>query len=608
MRQITYSKRDFASLREEQVNFIKRYYPEVIGDFSDASIMSVFLDLNAAIADNLHYYIDTALNETVLDFAQRRSSLFNIASTYGLTLPTKSASVALCDVSIEVPVRGDSEDVRYLPIMKAGSQFSANGIPFETITDVDFSQPTNSAGFIDRTKVPNQVNGNLVSYTITKKVIVVNGATRVYSQTFGNEEVQPFYNITLPENNVLSIESVITKNGTNFNQNPAYSEFLDDNLRWYQVKSLAEDKVFVRDNSREVINNVIPGTYKNIDKKFIKTVTPNGFTRLTFGSQTDESTDVLDDFLSGDEKIALTSLLNNRALGLAPQRNSTMWVKYRIGGGEDTNVGAGTINEIINPILVSDGPNSEIVQTVTNSLTINNPIPSIGGSEEPTLDELRYYIGYNFSAQNRAVTLRDYKTLVRTMPSVFGTPSKVGVRQNKNKIEINILNRNSDGHFSNVVNSLMLENIAEYLSEYRMINDFIDVRPGEVIDLGFEVEVLVDPNQQIESVNTAIIAINELFNTESLEMGKSFYIGDIYKALSNVSGILNVINVRAFNKVGGNYSLNEVSQPYINSNIREIDISEALIFADENQILQVRNPQRDVLIRPRLSTITRNNG
>ena len=40
--------------------------------------------LNAAIADNLHYHIDRVWQETMLDFAQQKQSLFHIAKTYGI--------------------------------------------------------------------------------------------------------------------------------------------------------------------------------------------------------------------------------------------------------------------------------------------------------------------------------------------------------------------------------------------------------------------------------------------------------------------------------------------------------------------------------------------
>jgi hypothetical protein len=39
----------------------------------------------------------------------------------------------LCDFSINVPVRGDKEDERYLGILKTGAQVSGGGQVFETL-------------------------------------------------------------------------------------------------------------------------------------------------------------------------------------------------------------------------------------------------------------------------------------------------------------------------------------------------------------------------------------------------------------------------------------------------------------------------------------------
>ena len=75
----------------------------MIQDFNDASVFSVFLDLNAAVADNLHYNIDRSIQETVLQYAQQRSSIYNIARTYGLKLPGQRPSVSLVDFSVTVP-------------------------------------------------------------------------------------------------------------------------------------------------------------------------------------------------------------------------------------------------------------------------------------------------------------------------------------------------------------------------------------------------------------------------------------------------------------------------------------------------------------------------
>ena len=126
---------------------------------SRLSIYSVFLDLNAAVADNLHFNIDRTLQETVLGFAQERSSIFNIARTYGLKIPGNRPSLTLCDFSIVVPARGDKEDARYLGFLRRGAQVRGGGQVFELSNDCDFSSPYNVEGVVNRTKIPN-LNAN----------------------------------------------------------------------------------------------------------------------------------------------------------------------------------------------------------------------------------------------------------------------------------------------------------------------------------------------------------------------------------------------------------------------------------------------------------------
>ena len=53
-RKISYATRDYQAIRTELLNYVRTYYPELIQDFNDASVFSVFLDLNAAVADNLN--------------------------------------------------------------------------------------------------------------------------------------------------------------------------------------------------------------------------------------------------------------------------------------------------------------------------------------------------------------------------------------------------------------------------------------------------------------------------------------------------------------------------------------------------------------------------
>ena len=65
-KQISYTERDFVGIRNELIRLTNIYYPNLIQNTDDSSIYSVFLDLNAAVADNLNFQIDRTLQETVL--------------------------------------------------------------------------------------------------------------------------------------------------------------------------------------------------------------------------------------------------------------------------------------------------------------------------------------------------------------------------------------------------------------------------------------------------------------------------------------------------------------------------------------------------------------
>jgi hypothetical protein len=595
-KQINYSKRDFSSLKTEQINFIKQYYPGLVQNFNDASILSVFLDLNAAIADNLHFHIDRALQETVLDYAQERQSLFNIAKTYGLKLPSRSASVAVCEFSVQVPVRGDAEDRNYLPILYAGSQFLSGTNSFELLYDVDFSSNFNISSRIDRTKIPIFTNGILTGYRITKTGIVVAGATRIYTQKISNN--RPFYQITLPENNVLSIESVIHKNGTSFQTLPTNIEFNSNVNKWYEVTSLAEDNIFVEDRTVAPINGVFKGDYTRVDRRFVKEFTPNGFCVITFGSLTDQGLDILDDFVDA-KTFDLRSFLNNPGLGLAPINNTTLYIKYRIGGGEDTNVGVGTIDTVGIASMQINGVDEQISSIVRGSLTVTNVTPAIGGGDAPSIEELRNYISYNFAAQNRAVTLQDYKAILLGMPKKFGAPSKVSVSQIQNKINIGVLTTDTDGNLSNVVSSTVLQNVANYLSRYRMINDYVIVKPADVIDISFEISILSEAGSQVNAISEIVSLLNDEFANQKMELGQSYLIGDLIKRLSQIDGVLSINYIKVFNKVGGDYSSSSLDESFIlDINTNEIDISGGVIRVNGDQILQIKIPERDIVVIP----------
>jgi hypothetical protein len=599
-KKISYATRDFAGLRQELVNLTKEYYPDLVKNTNDASIYSVLLDLNAAVTDNLHFHIDRVWQETMLDFAQQRQSLYHIAKTYGIRLPGNRPSVALCDFSINVPVRGDKEDERYLGTIKGGAQISGGGQVFETIEDIDFSNPFNSKGEPNRLKIPNfDGNNRLISYTILKREAVVNGVTRIFRKVITELDQKPFLKLYLPEQNVLGITSIIHKDGTSFAGNPTNSEFLEATNKWYEVKSLVQDKVFVEDpTTASDRDNFKAGNYISVANKFITEYTPEGYFSVTFGSGNVDPMDNLDNYIDGNLKVNLGTYLNNMSLGALPKIGTTLFIKYRIGGGKDTNLGVNVITSIDDVDFVITGPNGATNTQVSQSLIVTNITPAIGGSDLPTIEEVRNMIAYNFAAQNRAVTLNDYKSLIETMPSTYGAPAKVNVMEEDNKVKIKLLSYDENGNLSNTVSTTLKDNILNYLSEYRMINDFVDIESGQVIDMGLEIDLVIDKNgNQTEIIKTTIEDIVDYFAIEKRKMGDPLFVGDLNRLIGQVTGVVNVVDVRVYNLTGGEYSSAEAAQSYVDTSTKEIQQSDMTVYMKSNQIFQIRFPNKDIKIR-----------
>jgi hypothetical protein len=607
-KKISYATRDFAGLRQELVNLTKEYYPDLVKNTNDASIFSVLLDLNAAVADNLHFHIDRVWQETMLDFAQQRQSLFHIAKTYGIKIPGNRPSVSLCDFSVNVPVRGDKEDDRYLGILKSGAQVSGGGQIFETLEDIDFSDPFNSRGEPNRLKIPNFDNNNkLTSYTITKREPVVNGVTRIYRRVISELDQKPFLKLYLPEQDVLGVTSVIHKEGTSFGTNPTSSEFTNNTNKWYEVKTLIQDKVFIPDpTSASDADNFKAGKYVDVYNKFVTEYTPEGYYSVTFGSGTVNPLENLDNYMNGSLKVNLASYLNNMSLGSVPKANTTVFIKYRIGGGKDSNLGVNVITSIDNVDFEVTGPNESFNSQVQQSLRVTNVTPAVGGADQPTIEELRNMVAYNFSAQDRAVTLNDYKSLIETMPSTYGAPAKVNVLEQDNKVKIKLLSYDDKGNLTDIVSNTLKNNILNYLSEYRMINDYIDITSGQVIDLSLEIDLIVDKNEKSSDILKTIIEDTiSFFAIEKRKMGDPLFVGDLMKEIGNVAGVVNVVDIRVYNQIGGTYSSSEVSQSYKNSVTKEIQQSDMTVFMLSNQIFQIRFPNVDIKVRTKsLGTTT----
>jgi hypothetical protein len=285
-------------------------------------------------------------------------------------------------------------------------------------------------------------------------------------------------------------------------------------------------------------------------------------------------------------------------LGAALSPNTTLFVQYRIGGGLSSNLGINTINQIGTVSFAVNGPSQSVNNSVINSLQCNNVTAAIGGANPPTTEDVRNLVSFNFAAQNRAVTVNDYNSLIRTMPSQFGAPAKVAITEENNKIRIKMLSYDASGTLTNVVSNTLKQNVANYLSNYRMINDYISIEAADTIDLAVTVDVVLDNSQnQGAIISKTIQIITDFFNPLVRNLGQNVNISELRRLIQSENGIVSITDVLFFNQVGGQYSSSQTSMPYADPVTRQIQPTADTLFATPTQTYQIRYPNKDINVR-----------
>ena len=292
----------------------------------------------------------------------------------------------------------------------------------------------------------------------------------------------------------------------------------------------------------------------------------------------------------------LENFLNNTALGEKLKAGYTLFIRYRTGGGSNSNIGARTLTQLGNYNLTVLGARSDYNQTVKRSLKVSNPIPAIGGNDGLSTEQIRQLIKYNFSSQFRDVTLTDYLLQLYKMPGKFGSPFRANAFKEHNKIVISILSVGDDGKLSNTSNTLLKENIAEYLSQYRMINDYIEIKDGKIFNLAFDIDVYVENISDNTIANNIITLVREYFDVNDYEMNQDVFLGRLERKILDANGVVNILDIKVYNKVGGLYSSNVISQEFADTTTGEIQIINNTIHSTEDSMFEIKYPEKDIRV------------
>lgn len=669
---ISYLDRTFDDYKESLKKYVTRYYPQIASDFNDASIGSWLIDIVAAVGDNLSQYIDKAYNETNIDTAKSPAAVYALARSNGLKVPGPKASMAEVIFSCELPVQTGSggnspsgqgmPDYNFAPVIKKGTKVASKNQVFEVMNDIDFSSQVDYNMVSNRTIIPlYDSNENISSYRITKREVVCGGESKIYKQVINGSDLVPFMEVILPDANVMEVESVIFKDGSNFKSDPTIGEFMIENehivkngkeiMRFFEVNSLAEQYRWADDVSRDnnqitaqgekveygyynalnqgvvPVVSVVKGKWRPITQKFITEFTDKGYLKIIFGSGEQSGQEEFKyDNASTFSQYQISRMIRNNFLGKLPKAGWTMYVLYRVGGGAVSNVAANSITNITylnaeigkaSDLCTDDGTKN--IADVKNSIKVTNPTPSISGKDAPTVDEIKAMIKYNNGAQERCVTLKDYENRIAFLPPRYGCPFRVSAIEENNKVLLYMLGLDNNGRLSNVFPEQLIANILNYLSMYRSINDLVEIKGGEIIHLSFEADLIVDKNYVSGDVSINVInTIKNYMDINKHYLGEDIFVGDLEKEINNVDGVLNLIELRVYHMrdiyAGRSYSNSQISQALYKDTVspdcwdedftneegrQRIDLRETnyVLNSDVDSMFEIKYPQSDIIVR-----------
>jgi len=582
IRDIKYLNKDFGGFRDDLIKYAKSYFPDTYNDFNESSPGMMFIEMASYVGDVLSYYVDDQLKESLIMHAEERANVVDLARALGYkTKPSIPSLAEICVYQI-VPATFSGggatvmPDMRYAMEVSEGLTCTTGEVEFITQDKVDFK----ASSSLNPTEVTvyqiDDTTGEPTYYLLKKEVQAMAG--KLETETFTFTDPKKYAKITLEPDNVVSIITVKDSDTNN----------------WREVQYLAQDNIFEdvinnwsADPSMSAYNYDAPYILKlrRTGRRFTTHVLPNNKTQLWFGAGISTQPDELivpnpnnvgmglpygntaQNYMNGSTYVDVAfdpaNTMFTRQYGEAP-RDTTLTVSYIAGGGIASNVGARTIDTIVDSTvwLDEDGLPASTVTAVKDSLAVINLKPAVGGRSAERTEEIKYNALAHFASQNRAVTRQDYIARIYAMPAKYGSVAKayldkdetywqqeVGVKEIKNPLAINLYTLAYDENKNYVpLTPLAKQNMQTYLSQYRMLTDAINIKTAHIINIGVDFSILPRPGYHNKDVLLRCIdKLRCIFNPDNWSINEPIILPKVATELDKVEGVQTVKNLRIFN-------------------------------------------------------------
>lgn len=586
---INYTSRDFDSIKLELVNYAKRYYADSFKDFNEAGFGAMMLDSVAYIGDILSFYLDYQTNESFLDTALEYDNVVRIARQLGYKYRDSNSSAGQAQFYVTIPADGAGvPDSNYFPTLRAGSQFTSGGGQLFTLTnDVYFGADNNE---IIVSKV-NSTTGVPTEFAVKATGTVISGKSEIQTETI--VDFEKFLTFDIADPSVTEIISVTDSEGHEY----------------FEVDHLAQEIVFKAIRNNNVDKATVPAILKAlpVPRRFVLEKTRNrAFLQFGYGSDSElTNQSIVDpsaitlkrhgrDYYTQQE-FDPTNLTATDKFGVAPS-NTVLTIIYRVNDAGDANIASNTLKTVSYPILEFEAQNSldpSLQNRVNNSLEVNNEEPILGDIELPSVDEIKQRVFSFYAAQNRAVTVQDYKAIVYAMPPSFGAVKRCAIERDfdsfKRNLNLYVISENTTGILVET-NTTIKNNLKTWLANYKIINDTIDILNARIVNFGIDFKIVTDYSEnKFNALEAATLSLRNYFANNTFDIGEAIFVTDIYKELQKVPNVIDVLDVKFIAKTeGGAYSRTSFDfNAHLSNDGR-------YVMGDPDTVFEIKFPDRDV--------------
>ena len=569
-RNIQYINRDFTELRASLVDYAKTYFPTTYTDFSPTSPGMMFMEMAAYVGDVLSFYLDNQIQENFLQYARQPNNLYELAYMFGYKPNVTQVATTYVDFYQQVPAIGSVPniipDFNYSLLIQENATVTTSTSPnisFLIQDPIDFS--VSSSG--DPTEVTvYEVNnsGDPVYFLLKKSRKAISSTINTTEFSFGTP-VQ-FSTVDINADRIVGVLDITDTDGN----------------KWYEVDYLGQEMVYnsikntnINDPNLSQYSGDTPYLLKleKIQRRFASRVITTGSLQLQFGAGTANDTD--EQIIPNPNNVGIglpfelsklttayspENFLFTKTYGIAPSQ-TTLTVRYLTGGGVISNVPANSLNNLnATTTFLNNNLATSAANYVLSSLAVSNPASADGGGDGDSIEEIRQNSSANFSTQLRNVTQNDYLVRTLSMPAKFGVISKayieptkaqsISAGESQSVLDLYVLSYNVNNQLTTASPALK-QNLTTYLSQYRMVNDSVNIKNGFIINIGVNFSIIVLPNFNSNDILTrCITALKDFFAIDKWAINEPIVLRDLYILLDAIEGVQTVQNITITNQSG----------------------------------------------------------